>query len=242
MVGRILRPFDGKEEALFFDHANLVEEHTDPGSPGVPLFYLPELTWNFHGITRRERAPADSSAVRLCPLKDYQYCTDPACASGCKLDPKAAERRGALETVDVTLEERTPARPWTELAPEEKRDVQDRIGSATDAWLAALQEDPPRIDPGPVGALLAIAEELGRAPMWVYHFLTEKDDAVRAGEKGMAAAEYRRMARAVNVPLLWEIGRQAKTKDGKPYKNGWAYMKKRELEEQMEAERKELVV
>jgi len=240
-VGRILRPFPGKEEALFFDHANLVEEHQEPSAPGVPLFYLDGLTWNFAGITRRERAPSET-AIRLCPLKDYQYCADPACAGGCKLDPKAAERRGALETVDVQLEERTPARPWTELAPEEKRDVQDRIGMATDAWLAALQEDPPRIDPGPVGALLRIAEELGRSPMWVYHFLTEKDEEVRAGAKGMTVAEYRRMARAVNVPLLWEIGRQAKTREGRPYARGWAYFKKRELEEAMEAERKELVV
>jgi hypothetical protein len=242
MVGRILRPFPGKEEALFFDHANLVEEHTDSAAPGVPLFYLNDLQWNFAGTTRRERAPSETAGIRLCPLKDYQYCTDPACAGGCRLDPDAASRGAALEVVDVPLQERTPVRPWTELAPGERRDVQDRIGTATDVWLAALAEDPPRIDPGPVGELLAIAEELGRAPMWVYHFLTEKDAEVRAGDAGMTVAEYRRMPHAVNVPLLWEIGRQARTKDGRPYARGWAYFKKRELEEAMEAERKELVV
>lgn len=239
MVGRILRPFTNKEEALFFDHANLVEEHTAPSSPGIPLFYLPSLTWNFAGLTRRERAPSESSAMRLCPMRDYQYCADPACAGGCKMDPATASKRQALEVLDVPLEERTPVRPWTDLQPEERRDVQDRIGAATDEWLSALAEDPPRIAPGPVGALLRIAEELGRSAMWVYHFLTEKDDAVRAGEKKMTLGEYRRMARAVNVPLLYEIGRQARTKEGKPYKNGWAWMKKRELEEQMEEARKE---
>jgi hypothetical protein len=179
--------------------------------------------------------------MRLCPMRDYQYCADPACAGGCRLDPDAASRRAALEVVDVPLQERTPARPWTTLQPEERRDVQDRIGSAADAWLSAQAEDPPRIDPGPVGELLRIAEELGRAPMWVYHFLTEKDDAVRSGDAGMTLPEYRRMARAVNVPLLVEIGRQAKTREGKPYARGWVWMKKKELEEQMRENAKELV-
>ena len=235
MVGRILRPFPGKEEAFFFDHANLVEEHTEPSAPGIPLFYLDGLTWNFFGRVKRERAPSDTSGLRLCPLKDYQYCSDPACASGCKLDPQAAQRREALETVDIALEERTPPRSWQELAPGEKRDVQDRIGQATDAWLAALAEDPPRIDPGPVGELLRIAEELGRAPMWVYHFLTEKDEEIRAEAKSMTVAEYRRMARAVNVPLLYEIARQ------KGYKPGWVWWKRKEIERGIRETEKELV-
>jgi DNA repair protein RadD len=240
MVGRILRPFDGKDEALFFDHANLVEEHTDISAPGIPLFYLPSLTWNFSGTTRRERAPADQAAMRLCPLKDYQYCSDPACAAGCRLDPDAANRRGALATVDIALEERTPAKKWSELVPGEKREIQDRIGAAVDEWERALEEDPPRIAPGAIGELLRIAEELDRSPMWVYHFLNEKDEEIKASRKSMTVIEYRRMVHAVNVPLLYEIARQAKTKDGKPYARGWAWYKKQELEEQMEKQRKAL--
>lgn len=217
MVGRILRPFEGKEEALFFDHANLVEEHTHPLNPGIPLFYLPELTWNFDGLERRERKPPVEAGLRLCPLKDYQYCDDPACARGCKRDPAAASQREGLITVDVQLEDRTPPRTWTELAPAEKRDVQDRIGTATDAWLLALSEDPPRIDPGPVGALLKIAEELGRAPMWVFWHLTEREGP----------------RRTVNVTLLHEIARQ------KGYKPGWVWWKRKQIEEG--AQEKELV-
>lgn len=218
MVGRILRPFNNKEEALFFDHANLVEEHSDASSPGIPLFYLPELTWNFNGRERRERAPADASAVRLCPLKDYQYCADPACARVCRLDPDAASKRAALEVVDVALQERTPARGWSELAPGEKRDVQDRIGSATDAWLAALAEDPPRIDPGPVGELLRIADELGRSKLWVYWYLSEKENK-----------------RAVNVPLLHEIARQS------GFKPGWVFFQTKRIREGLK-EKTELIV
>ena len=241
MVGRILRPFEGKSEALFFDHANLVEEHTDPSAPGTPLFYLDSITWNFAGTDRRERAPSDSAGIRLCPARDYQYCADPACARVCRLDPDAAAKRAALEVVDVTLQERTPAKGWTDLAPEERRDVQDRIGEAADAWLAAQAEDPPRIDPGPIGELLDVARELKWDVMWVYRHLTALDDERNAGEHGMTLAEYRRMPRAVNVPLLYEIARQARTKDGKPYARGWAWHKKMELEEQMAKARKELV-
>jgi superfamily II DNA or RNA helicase len=209
MVGRILRPAPGKSEALFFDHANLVEEHGEPSAPGVPLFYLDRLAWNFEGRERRERARAEVS-VRLCPFKDYQYCADPACRTGCKMDPQAAlSRRRALETVDVPLQERTPARGWHELQPEERREVQDRIGAATDAYLEALAEDPPRIDFGPIGELLRIAEELGRSPMWVYWHLVEREQPRHRG---------------VNVPLLHEIARQ------KDYKPGWAWYKRKEIE------------
>ena len=201
MVGRILRPFEGKDEALFFDHADLVREHADVANPGIPLFYLPQLTWNFAGRTKRERAPSES-AVRLCPLKDYQYCSDPACARGCRLDPSAAVGRQDLETVDAVLAERTPARPWTDLEPAERREVQDRIGSATDAWLAGLQESPPRIDPGPVGEMLKVGKQLGHRfyAMWVYWRFTEAENR-----------------RAINYPLLHEIARQCN------FKIGWVW-------------------
>ena len=77
--------------------------------------------------------------------------------------------------------------------------------------------------------------------MIAVRILNEKTDEVRAGECKMTLTEYRRMPRAVNVPLLYEIARQARTKDGKPYARGWAWHKKMELEEQMAKARKELV-
>ena len=54
-----------------------------------------------------------------------------------------------------------------------------------------------RIEPGPIGELLKVAEELGQKPQWVYHFLTEKIGA-----------------RAVCVPLVHEIVRQKGWKPG----------------------------
>lgn len=215
MVGRILRPFAGKEEALFFDHANLVEEHSDSSSPGTPLFYVEGLTWNFDGRERRERETAEA-AVRLCPLKDWQYCADPACARACKLVPTNESGRLELQTVDVPLQERVVPQRWADLAPGERRDVQERVGRAADAWVSAQTEDPPRIDPGAVGELLAVAKELGRREMWVYHFLCERD--TRDGKP----------RHAINHTLLHEIARQ------KGFKRGWAWFKAQELAEQME--------
>lgn len=203
MVGRILRPYPGKEEALFFDHANLVQEHNDPSAPGVPLFYLENLTWNFSGREKRERIT--THMMKLCPYNDYQYCARPDCA-GCKLKPEAAldPRREALPEIDATLEERKAPVTWTELQPEERREVQDRIAHAADEAVQALALG--RIEPGPIGELLKVADELGRRPLWVYHYLTEK-----LGGK------------AVNVPLLYEIARQ------KNYARGWVWYKIKEL-------------
>lgn len=209
MVGRILRPFPGKTEALFFDHANLVAEHTEPSQPGVPLFYLEGLTWNFGGREVRRREPTDAS-VRLCPYSDFQYCRDPRCAGGCRKEPEdARQSRMDLETVEAKLEERTPPRAWSVLEPGERVDVQDRVGRATDAWLAALAEEPPRFDPGPVGELLAVASELGRREMWVYWHLCEREPT----------------RRGVNIPLLHEIARQ------RGYKPGWAWFKRKQIEQ-----------
>lgn len=243
-VGRILRPYEDaatgykKEEALFFDHANLVQEHQLPEFPGIPLFYLDQIDWNFNGREKRAKAKADPTGLRLCPHLDYQYCEKPSC-SGCPLkDPAEIDaRKSGLEVVDAKLEERHAPLHFSDLQPEEKRDVQDRIGRATDAVmggmsvfeeLPALGKHPKpeeilareaefkRLLSGPVGELLKIAAELGRSPMWVYFWLTEKENAKRN-------AEGKPERKTVNVTLVHEIGRQC------GYKSGWSWFKIKEL-------------
>jgi len=204
-VGRLLRPFPGKEEALFFDHANLVEEHSEPLAPGVPLFYLENITWNFEGreVRKREKIGAP---IRLCPARDYMYCDDPGCARGCKLDPNAAlNPRGSLEVIDAPLVERTAKAALRDYPPDERSAIEKRIATATAEFIHAAEADPTHIESGPVGALLQIADELGYAPMWVYWRLMP------------------RAAGIVNVPLLHEIARQ------KEYKPGWAWWKRKQI-------------
>lgn len=203
MVGRILRPYPGKHDAVFFDHANLVQEHTDPRAPGTPLFYLDDITWNFSGREKRARASAEA-ALKLCPYLDYQYCDKPVCDTSCALKPEGAmdPRRQELPVVEATLTERTPPKSWATLEPEERRDVQDRIARACEA--ARVPAPDGGIDIEAVRELVSIAEELGRNIMWAYHLVSE----------GRLTA---------NVPLLHAIAKI------KGYSPGWCWYKQQEL-------------
>ena len=194
-----------KPEALFFDHANLIGEHQDPRYPGLPLFFVPDLKWNFDGIEKRKRLPKEQRLVPSCPYNDFLVCNRQTC-TGCphKPDGSGDPRAKKVEVVETELTERKAPTSWTELQPEERREVQDRIAHAADEAVAALALG--RIEPGPIGELLAVAAELGRAKMWVYWFLTEKLGA-----------------KAVCIPLIHEIGRQC------GYKPGWARYKVKEL-------------
>jgi hypothetical protein len=252
-----------KKEALFFDHVNMIQEHqdpralTDPHYKGIPLFKIEDLDWNFKGITRRKRVKVDPSELRLCPHLDYQYCDRPTCAGCDKRKPGEVDPRSdAFKVVETTLVERKGPVPMAQLEPEERREVQDRIGAALDAAIAGIAEYEalPKINPlasaaeqkeragafsrllgGPIGELLAVASELGYAPMWVYWRLTEKENKARR-EMG----KFDRLT--VNVPLVFEIGRHAKTKDGTPYKSYWAKMKVDELRRGMKEREEEAVV
>jgi superfamily II DNA or RNA helicase len=200
MVGRLLRIYPGKKDALFFDHANLIREHQDPSAPGVPLFYLENLSWNFHGRLKEKREKA-ASGVSGCPYNDYQYCPKKSCA-GCALKPENEADVKKTVTLDVLLEEKKAPVKFFDLLPEEKQEVQDVIIKAKAEALEGMEAG--EIRSGPVGELLAVAEKLGRNVMWVYWTLSE----------GRVT---------VNVPLLCEIGRQ------KNFKPGWAWIKAKEI-------------
>lgn len=228
MVGRGLRPWPGKTECLFFDHVDMISDHQLEDYPGVPLFKLEDVVWSFKGATHRRRAKLDPGALRLCPHLDYQYCDRPSCAGCEKREPGEGDPRAAHQVVvDTELTERAGPTRMADLEPEERREVQDRIGAATDAEIPALLEG--RLEPGPIGELLAVAEELGRASMWVYWHLTEVENK-RRHEVGKADRL------TVNVPLLYEIARQ------KGYKSGWAWHKQQEIKDGIRERAEEAVV
>ncbi len=54
-IGRGLRPYQGKRDLIYMDHVNQVLNHQNPEFPGVPLHYVPEIKWNFHGTEKREK-------------------------------------------------------------------------------------------------------------------------------------------------------------------------------------------
>lgn len=201
MVGRLLRIYPGKADALFFDHANLIREHQEPSAPGVPLFYLENLQWNFHGRRKAKKAKEAPSGVFGCPYNDYQYCPKKSCA-GCALKPENGADVKKTVTLDVPLEEKKAPVGYTDLLPEEKQEVQDVILRAKAEALEGMEAG--EIRSGPVGELLAVAAKLGRQPMWVYWTLSE----------GRAT---------VNVPLLHAIA------EIKGYDPRWCYFRAKEI-------------
>lgn len=192
MIGRILRPFEGKRDALFFDHVNLLLEHQEPDFPGIPPHYVPEIKWNFSGHEKKKRGKKDGNPV-LCPHLDFMYCPRPHCPT-CSENPNKSvtDCRRPMIVVPAELQEAPKPKPLNERPPEERRDIQDQIG-------AAILEYKTEPGPGPVERLLKIADSLGYREMWVYWRLT--DDA----------------RLTVNIPLLHEIARVRGYKPGWVY-------------------------
>jgi superfamily II DNA or RNA helicase len=197
-IGRALRPWKDpvtgyeKKEALFFDHVNNILEHQDENYPGMPLHYAPEIKWNFDGTEKRKRNKAIRD-VRMCPYKDFMYCSKPSCAT-CEFNPDKSVTDARKPMIIIPTELEAVAKPieFSNLPPEERREIQDEIGSA-------VMEYKTNMSPGAIGKLLQIGEKLGYKPLWVYYKLTEENRYT------------------VNFPLLHEIARQ------KNFKTGWCH-------------------
>ena len=222
MIGRILRPFDEKdtsgniiyrkEEALFFDHVNLVLEHQEPNFPGIPPHFVPHVEWNFTGTEKRKRNKKDAN-IKNCPHMDYMWCEKPTCAN-CKHNPDkgVSDARRPMVVIPTELEEVKPLK-LNERPIEERREYQDRINGAIMEFNQAGEGE---ILSAPVAELLKMAEEFGYGVLWVYWRLTAKD------------------RKSVNVPLLHEISRQKK------YKKGWAYFKIKEIRAKLEEKQEDI--
>ena len=197
MIGRILRPWKNektgymKQEALFFDHVNLVIEHQESAYPNIPLHYVPEIKWNFEGTEKRKRNK-DKNNLRCCPNLDYMYCDKPTC-SGCQHNPgNKADIRKPIVVIDTDLKEIVKPLKLNERPPEERREYQDRINQAiVDYGNGELEKA--------VADMILMSVEFGYGIMWVYWRLTSKE------------------SKLVNVPLLYEMERQKGYKKGWAY-------------------------
>ncbi len=194
MIGRLLRPFKDektgyvKQYAIWMDHVNMILEHQDENYPGIPLHYVPKINWNFHG--REKRKCIKSANILSCPYLDFLYCENPRCST-CEHNPDKSvkDARKPMVVVPAELIEAPHPIPLMDRPPEERREIQDRIGE-----IAREYNQTPA--PGPVGEILQIADDLGYSVFWAYHRLNNDS----------------RMA--VNVPLLAEIARQKNYKPG----------------------------
>lgn len=187
MIGRILRPFKNKKEALFFDHVNMLLEHQDYNYPGIPPHYIPKINWNFNGTEKRKRNKIEVSP-RLCPYIDFMYCMKSSCQT-CEHNPDKTIKdcRRPMIVIKEDLKEKEKPK-FSDLPFNEKREFQDKINKhiieyKTTKSINAIEK------------LLIIAESLGYRELWVYRKLTDENRYT------------------INIPLLSEI---AKIKNYKP--------------------------
>jgi len=179
-------------DSLFFDHVNLVLEHQEPNYPGVPPHYVPEINWNFSGTEKRKRNKKDIN-IKLCPHLDFMYCDKPHCQS-CQHNPDKSvkDARQSMIVIPANLVETQKPISLDARPPEERREIQDKIGDAIIDYKTTM-------NPGAIGELLRLAEMLGYSPMWVYWRLTSDSRHTK------------------NIPVLHEIARQKKYKPGWVY-------------------------
>lgn len=189
-IGRILRPGDGKM-AIILDHVNNLHTHGHP---------LQDYDWKFYGKEKRKSKGKSTDILKLCSLC-YMYFAGTSCPNCGNIKPP--RKANGLVEVDGRLIEHKGPITLKDRPVEEQKEFHDKIADAKQRYddAAALGD----IDTGVVRELLELAEELGRAVMWVYHTLN--------------TAEH-----VVNVPLLTAIAHE------KEYKYYWVKIKRQELQ------------
>jgi superfamily II DNA or RNA helicase len=201
IVGRLLRTAPGKTEALFFDHANAINLHQDPRYPGVPLFYIPDLAWNFNGKEKRKVSRKEKPPLRLCPYNAFEICLKPSPCRECERYTPKQNETPVVE--NVPLSERGRPGDQYVITAAERRELQDEVLQHAEA--ARRAEDDESLDAA-VREMIGIAKSMGYAPMWAYHRVN--------AQKHVA-----------DVRILWSICRVM------GYKPGWVHFKKKELAE-----------
>lgn len=188
-IGRILRPFPGKKDALFFDHVNNLLEHQEPNYPGIPPHYVPKIEWNFYGTEKKKKTKKEGNP-KLCPYLDYMYCIKSSCTN-CEhnKDRTVADARKPMVIVPTQLKEIKKPVNISELPEKELIDLQKRIGNIVIKYKTDSGE-------GPVQKMLEIADELHKTVFWAYSQLVNENNL------------------AINVPLLAMISKLKGYKPG----------------------------
>jgi len=206
IVGRVLRPYEGKADAIFVDHTATVDLHTDPQYPGIPPFYLDRVDWNFKGSGKNKKQDKNPIGVRLCPYDSFAVCVKQIRCPECEKYIANDSEEQIIES--VPLKERMANMAPQVVTPAEKREYQDAI--ITCVREAREADDDDEIYDRAVAKLCEIADRLKYRTMWVYHQLTSE--------------QY-----IVNIRALLSIAR------AKKYKPFWAKIEAQRIRERMEA-------
>jgi superfamily II DNA or RNA helicase len=203
-VGRGMRVSEGKKDCLVFDHVNNISRFQDPRYPGIPLFSVPDLSWDFTGCKRKEKQKAPPAEVRLCPYRAFEICVKSIRCPQCERY-RPQEKDGPPVIESIPLEERHAEGEPHIITAAEKREIQDSVIKYTEIARQAADDD--SYDRA-IKALCGIATQLGYNYFWVYHRVCEKEFVV-------------------DVRLLSAIAR------AKGFKKAWVYYKRDELKARM---------
>jgi superfamily II DNA or RNA helicase len=203
-VGRGMRVSEGKKDCLVFDHVNNVSRFQDPRYPGIPLFSVPDLSWDFAGKKRGAKKNAPQAEVRRCPYQAFEICTKSIRCPQCERY-KPQEKDGPTVIESIPLQERRREAEPHIITEAEKREVQDEVLRHTETARTAADDD--SYDKA-IKSLCDIAARLGYNYFWVYHRVCEKEFVV-------------------DVRLLASIAR------AKGFKQAWVYYKRDELKARM---------
>lgn len=131
-VGRALRVFPGKTEALIFDHVGAIRAHGFPDD---------DREWSLDGVVKRKRAANDNDPevmIQTCPKCFSVHRPAPACPV-CKHVYTASERKP--EQVAGTLQEITPEqRAAIRAAADAERELKQRQRKTEESQCKTLED------------------------------------------------------------------------------------------------------
>lgn len=200
-----------KEGAFLFDHVGNYKIHEDKRYPGMPLVYLDDVEWNFHG--KKKKKQNDGAIVaRPCPFKDGEICEKPSCIGCPDFISAEAPKDFSMtlenpEEIDIELKEIEAPKKLAARPLEERREYTERMSNVKQRFKNG--------ESGTVVEMCKIADELQRHVMWVYNFLNENKHTV-------------------NVQLLWKI------RAAKHFKKGWVFHQEKALKQEIESKAESL--
>lgn len=177
MIGRTLRPFKDdktgyvKQDALWFDHVNMLLEH---GIDGMPPHYMENIEWNFDGTEKRKKDKSLKN-IKLCQYLDFMYCNNVHCST-CVHNPDKSitDCRQPMIIIPAELEEVKKPVPLADREWDDRKEIEDRIHEV----ILEYKEDV-NVLPSVIDKLVKIADDCGYSPFWIYHQLVTDKHAVQ---------------------------------------------------------------